>query len=100
MDEGCKAARTRLKDATRTEYETLVKEAKLTPTQEDILRRHILCGDSVCKISLDTSISERRIKQSLHQAYAAVSRTYLHLNGTLQERNYETMTGGRNVRFI
>lgn len=74
MDEGCKAARTRLKDATRTEYETLVKEAKLTPTQEDILRRHILCGNTVCKISLDTSISERRVKQSLHRAYAAVSR--------------------------
>lgn len=74
MNPDCKAARQRLKDATRTEYETLVKEAKLTPTQEDILRRHILCGDSVCKISLDTSISERRVKLRLHQAYAAVSR--------------------------
>lgn len=74
MDEGCKAARQRLKDATRTEYEALTREAKLTPTKEDILRRHILCGDSVCKISLDTSISERRVKLNLHQAYAAVSR--------------------------
>ena len=74
MNPECKAARKRLKESTRTEYETLVKEAKLTPTQEDILCRHILCGDSVCKISLDTSISERRVKQSLHRAYAAVSR--------------------------
>lgn len=74
MDAGCKAARQRLKESTRTEYETLTREAKLTPTQEDILRRHILCGDTVCKISLDTSISERRIKLHLHQAYAAVSR--------------------------
>ena len=74
MNPECKAARQRLKDATRMEYKTLVKEAKLTPTQEDILRRHILYGDTICKISLDTSISERRVKLRLHQAYAAVSR--------------------------
>lgn len=74
MNPDCKAARQRLKESTRTEYETLTREAKLTPTQEDILRRHILCGDTVCKISLDTSISERRVKLRLHQAYAAVSR--------------------------
>lgn len=74
MDAGCKAARQRLKESTRMEYEALTREAKLTPTQEDILRRHILCGDTICKISLDTSISERRVKLRLHQAYAAVSR--------------------------
>lgn len=74
MNPDCKAARQRLKEATRTEYDALTREAKLTPTQEDILRRHILCGDTICKISIDTSISERRVKLHLHQAYKAVSK--------------------------
>lgn len=74
MDEGCKAARKHLKEATRSEYEALVHEAKLTPSQEEILRRHILCGDSVCKISIDTHSSERRVKDALHRAYSAVGK--------------------------
>lgn len=74
MDAGCKAARLHLKKASRSEYEKIVQEAKLTPTQEDVLRRHILCDETVCKISMDTNRSERRVKSLLHQAYQAVGK--------------------------
>jgi len=73
MDEACKMARKRIKAATRKEYETLIHEAKLTPLQEEILRRHILCDDSICKISIDLHRSERSVKTSLSKAYKAIS---------------------------
>lgn len=74
MDNATKAARKRLKEATRKEYEIMVMEAKLTPLQEEILRRHILCGHSICKISMDIHRSDRSIKENLKRAYMGIGK--------------------------
>ena len=73
MDAKCKAARLALKTATRSEYEAIVHEAKLTPFQDELLRRHILQDESICKISLETHCSERKVRRQIHKAYLNVS---------------------------
>lgn len=69
MDRACKIARSRLKNSTRSEFEALISEAKLTPTQEEILRRYILRGETIYKISTSIHISERQVSLSLHTSY-------------------------------
>ena len=69
MNPDCKAARAFLKCATRSEYNALVYEAKLTPEQEEILNRHILKAETIVKISLDLHCSANFVKTRLHEAY-------------------------------
>ena len=73
MDAKCKAARLALRTATRSEYEAIVHEAKLTPFQEELVRRHILCDETIAHIAIEKHSSEQRIKRQLHKAYVAVS---------------------------
>lgn len=73
MDAQCKAARLALRTATRTDYNAIVHEAKLTPFQEELLRRHILRDESICKIAIETHCSERKVRRLIHKAYLSVS---------------------------
>lgn len=72
MDEDCKIARARIKRATRSEYNAVVYEAKLTPMQEEVLRRHILQAETITAISFALYCSERKVKAQLKEAYKAV----------------------------
>ena len=74
MNPDCKAARLHLKGATRSEYNALVYEAKLTPEQEDILNRHILKGETIVKISLDLHCGMNYVKTRLHEAYMIIGK--------------------------
>ena len=58
MKESRKAARAKLKAASRSEYDKLIYEAKLTPRQEEIINLHILKDWSICKIALYFSCCE------------------------------------------
>lgn len=73
MDAKCKAARMALRTATRSQYEALIHESKLTPFQEELVRRHILECESISCIASEKYSSEQRIKRQLHKAYVAVS---------------------------
>ena len=73
MDAKCRMARLALRTATRTEYDVLVHNAKLTPFQIEVVKRHILEDETISKIAADLHSSEQRIKRQLHKAYAAVS---------------------------
>jgi len=68
-----KAARRRLKQSTRTEYERLIYEAKLTPRQEQIINLHILNDCSVCKIALSLSCCQSLIRKELTSAYEKIA---------------------------
>lgn len=72
MNPFCKIVRSKLKLATLSEFEAFIREAKLTPTQEDILKRHIIKSESICKISLNMHISERQVSAKLRNAYLNV----------------------------
>lgn len=74
MNPDCKAARSFLKCATRSEYNAIVYEAKLTPEQEEILNRHILKAETIVKISLDLHCSVANVKARLHEAYIIISK--------------------------
>lgn len=75
-----KEARKYLKEATRNEFEKLIYNAKLTPTEEDIIRRHILQDKSVVAISLELNISERSVKKLLSSIYLKVSKCVYELS--------------------
>ncbi len=74
MNPDCKAARLRLKQSTRSEYNALVYEAQLTPEQEDILNRHILHSETIVKIADVLHCSEFNVKRSLQKSYVKVSK--------------------------
>lgn len=74
MEPACKAARSYLKEATRSEYNEIVYEAKLTPEQEEILLRHILNAETLVKISLGLHCSIANVKKQLHEAYMKISK--------------------------
>ena len=69
MKESRKVARSRLKAASRDEYEQLIYSAKLTPRQEQIINLHILQDWSVCKISLSLSCCQSVVKKQLAEVY-------------------------------
>lgn len=68
-----KAARQRLKDSTRAEYERLIYSAKLTPNQENAVNLHILRDWSICKIALHLSCCESLVRRHLAQAYDKIA---------------------------
>lgn len=74
MDESSKAARKHIKAATRSEYNSIVYEAKLTPEQEEILNRHILRSETIVKIADVMHCSEFHVKESLRKIYIRISK--------------------------
>jgi DNA-binding NarL/FixJ family response regulator len=69
MNQKSKEVRLRLKMSTRAEFEKLVYDAMLTPTQEEVLRLHIAGGVSVPIIAMRLSISETCVRNYLSEAY-------------------------------
>lgn len=74
MNEKSRLARQKMKAATKSEYETWVKEAALTPSQTKVLALHILEELSIPKISLKTHISERTVTEKLKTAYKKLAK--------------------------
>ena len=72
MNADCKNARTFLKQATRTEYNSVVYEAKLTPEQETILNLHILEAKSIIAISMKLHCNTTHVKEKLSDAYKSI----------------------------
>jgi DNA-binding NarL/FixJ family response regulator len=69
-----KEARTRLRMSTRAEFERLVYEAMLTPTQEKIIRLHIAEGVPVTYISTRLAVSEACVRKHLCEVYEKVAK--------------------------
>lgn len=74
MNQQSKDARTRLRKATRTEFERMVYEAMLTPTQDNIVRLHIAQGVTVGCIAMRMNMSEACIRKHLCEAYEKVAK--------------------------
>ena len=74
MNRQSKEARMRLRMSTRAEFERLVYEAMLTPTQEKIIRLHIAEGVPVTYISMRLSVSEACIRKNLAEVYEKVAK--------------------------
>ena len=72
-----KQTRQYLKICNREEFEKAIYNANLTPTQEDIIRLHILKDKSVIAISMELNLSERSVKRTLSIAYFKISRCVL-----------------------
>lgn len=72
MNPDCKAARSFLKRATRSEYNAAVYEAKLTPEQEEILNRHIIFEESIVQMATALHCNTAHIKTRLHEAYTTI----------------------------
>lgn len=77
MNKNSKYARKFLKECTREEFEKAIYDANLTPTQEDIIRLHILKDKSVIAISMKLNLSERSVKKALSIAYLKISKCVL-----------------------
>ena len=69
MKHSRKSARLRLKSATRTEYETLIHDANLTPSQINILRLHFAQELSICNIADILHCSESCVRNKLAFIY-------------------------------
>lgn len=72
MKQARKAARQRLKDANRAEFEKLLTDANLTPTQEKIARLHFVKDWAICKIALSLSCCDSVIKRHLTKIYEKI----------------------------
>lgn len=69
MDAARKTAREKLKQATKSEFEQLISDANLTPTQEKIVRLHFVKDWTICKIALTLACCESTIRKNLTAAY-------------------------------
>lgn len=74
MNAKLKATRQRLREATRKEFEMLIYDAMLTPTQEEILVFHIAKGIGLQQIAERKGYSESGIRKILAQCYEKVSK--------------------------
>ena len=74
MNQETRAARHRLRSATREEFESMVYMAMLTPAQEKVLRLHICKGVSVQWIAELLGYSDSGIRKMLARAYEKVAK--------------------------
>ena len=74
MIDSRKSARQRLKTATRKEYDILIHNARLTPTQIKILDLHFAQEFSVCDIADKLNRSESCIREKLSEVYDKVAK--------------------------
>lgn len=74
MNQQSKDARMRLKKATRAEFERLVYEAMLTPTQEHIVRLHVAQSVSIACIAIRLSMSDSCVRKRLGEVYEKVAK--------------------------
>jgi len=73
MQPELREARKMLNESTLTEFTELVKEAKLLPLTEDILRKRTLLGKSICQLSMEFNLSESAVRKRLHDAYDRIA---------------------------
>ena len=76
MNQKSKEVRQRLKMSTRAEFEKLVYDAMLTPTQEEVLRLHIAKGIDISRIAERLQYSDCGIRKILYTAYEKVAKLY------------------------
>lgn len=74
MKEERKAARRRLKGATRAEYDALVEAANLTPFQRKILGMHICHDSSINKIAMELFCCEATVRKHIAQIYDKIAK--------------------------
>lgn len=74
MNQKSKEVRLRLKMSTRAEFERLVYDAMLTPTQEEVLRLHIAKGIEIPRIAERMQYSDCGIRKILYTAYEKVAK--------------------------
>ena len=72
MNENCKKARTFIKEATKTQYENTVYEAKLTPEQREILDLHILKARSIASIAMKLHCTTTHVTDKLRSTYKSI----------------------------
>ncbi len=68
-----KIARQRLKDCSIAEYNSLIHDAKLTPTQKVIIDSFIIGNLPVCEIAFKLSLCESMIRRHLSIVYDKVA---------------------------
>ena len=73
MKETRLAARTRLKTATRAQYEALIQAANLTLAQRKILEMYICNGSSISKVAMELFCCEATVRKHLARAYDKVA---------------------------
>lgn len=69
MIDSRKGVRLLLKRCSREQYQTVIRSAKLTPEQENIIGLYILQGLSVCTIAEKVNRSEAGIRKILAKIY-------------------------------
>lgn len=69
-----KGARSRLKESTLAEYNSLVQAANLTPIQTSILGKHINEDKSVSNIASEMFCSDSTIRKHLAKAYEKIAK--------------------------
>lgn len=74
MNQKSKEARSRLKRSTRKEFENLIYESLLTPTQEKIVRLHIAEGVSISIIAMRLAISDAAVRNQLSLIYEKIAK--------------------------
>ena len=74
MNQETKAARQKLRSATRAEFESVVYDAMLTPMQEKVLRFHICNGVSIQGIAERLGYSDSGIRKMLLRAYEKIAK--------------------------
>ena len=74
MKDTRKAARRRLREATRAEYNALILSANLTPIQRKILGLYICQNNSVVKIAMEFSCCEATVRKRLAEAYDKIAK--------------------------
>lgn len=74
MKEERKAARQKLKDATRAEYDALIEAANLTPFQRKILEMHICHESSISKIAMELFCCEATVRNHLANTYDKIAK--------------------------
>jgi predicted DNA-binding protein YlxM (UPF0122 family) len=73
MDNARKAARLMLINSTRTQYQKIIYQAKLTPTQENIINLYILQDLPICTIADKLNMSEGGIRKNIAKVYDRIS---------------------------
>lgn len=72
-----KAARDLLAAASRSRFLDLIREAKLSPRQEQILELHLMKYKSYVQISLAMFVDVNTVKNDVAKAYDQIYRLYL-----------------------
>ena len=67
-----KFIRTLLRNASQTEYERIIREAKLSPLEEDCMNQFILHNKTQYQIAAQTNLSERTVRLYLCHGYEKI----------------------------